>query len=29
VTPTAEKELAEDNGIVVDLARLYHDLTEE
>ena len=29
VTPAAEKELAEHNGIVVDLAQLYHNLAEE
>ena len=28
VTPAAEKELAEQGGIVVDLVRLYHDLAE-
>jgi hypothetical protein len=27
VTPAARKELAAHNGIVVDLARLFHDLT--
>jgi hypothetical protein len=28
-TPAARNELAEHNGIVVDLMRLYHDLTAD